>query len=432
MKFSVITLGCKVNQYESQVMLDAMLRSGFDYEPNYILGDIVIVNSCTVTAVSDNKALKLLRRIKRENPTAITVLTGCMPQAFPNKLKNFESADIIMGNKCRNDLLPLLEEYIKNGKQIIKIDPHSDDTKFEKMQVTSFNERTRAFIKIEDGCNRYCSYCIIPYARGPVRSKPLDDLKAELQVLSEKGYKEVVLVGINLSAYGSDIGGMNLADAVEAACETNGVMRVRLGSIEPERIDEEMIKRLSRQPKLCPQFHLSLQSGCDQTLKRMHRHYNTDEYMTIVNNLRRHFDNCAITTDVMVGFPGETNEEFEQSLEFVKKVGFARVHTFAYSRRPGTVADKSDNQVSKSDKDKRSKVMISETQSMHQSFLNTQVGRTEQVLFEKKRTDGLFEGYTKNYTQVYIKTDDDISNRLINVSLTEQMGEGCFGIQEIE
>lgn len=432
MKFSVITLGCKVNQYESQVMLDAMLRSGFDYEPNYILGDIVIVNSCTVTAVSDNKALKLLRRIKRENPTAITVLTGCMPQAFPNKLKNFGSADIIMGNKCRNDLLPLLEKYIKNGKQIIKIDPHSDDTKFEKMQVTSFNERTRAFIKIEDGCNRYCSYCIIPYARGPVRSKSLDDLKAELQVLSGKGYKEVVLVGINLSAYGSDIGGVNLADAVEAACETNGIMRVRLGSIEPERMDEEMIRRLSRQPKLCPQFHLSLQSGCDQTLKRMHRHYNTDEYMTIVNNLRRHFDNCAITTDVMVGFAGETNEEFEQSLEFVRKVGFARVHTFAYSRRPGTVADKFDNQVSKSDKDKRSKVMISETQRMHQNFLNTQIGRTEQVLFEKKRTDGLFEGYTKNYTQVYIKTDDDISNRLINVKLTEQMGEGCFGVQEIE
>lgn len=430
MKFSVITLGCKVNQYESQVMLDAMMRSGFDYEPNYSLADIVIVNSCTVTAVSDNKALKLLRRIKRENPNSITVLTGCMPQAFPNELKNFESADIIMGNKCRNDLLPLLNKYIKNKERIIKIEPHSDDMKFEKMQVTSFNERTRAFIKIEDGCNRYCSYCIIPYARGPVRSKPIEDLKKELQALADKGYKEVVLVGINLSAYGSDLGGLNLADAVEAACETDGIMRVRLGSLEPERMDDYMISRLSKQPKLCPQFHLSLQSGCDQTLKRMHRHYNTDEYMTIVNNLRKHFDNCAITTDVMVGFPGETDEEFEQSLEFVKRVGFARVHTFAYSRRPGTVADRAENQVSKSDKDKRSKVMISETKKLHQSFLNTQIGKTEQVLFETKRTDGLFEGYTKNYTQVYIKTDEDISNKLINVRLTEQMGEGCFGIQE--
>lgn len=428
MNFSVITLGCKVNQYESQVMSDAMMCAGFDFEQNYRNADIVIVNSCTVTAVSDSKALKMMRRIKRENPGVITVLTGCMPQAFPDELKNFDSADIIMGNKCRNDLIPLINDYIINPRRIIKIEPHEDDVKFEQMQVvSSFNERTRAFVKIEDGCNRFCSYCIIPYARGRVRSKPLADLKAELEALAEKGYLEVVMVGINLSAYGNDLGGINLADAIECACSVDGIKRVRLGSLEPERMDEETIKRLAKQEKLCPQFHLSLQSGCDATLKRMNRHYNSDEYMHIVENLRKHFDNCAITTDVMVGFPGEDEDEFESSLEFVKRVGFAKVHTFAYSRRPGTVADRAQNQVQKSDKDKRSKLMIQETEKLHQAFLRSQLGKTEKVLFETRRPDGLFEGYTMNYTQVYIKTDEDLSNQILDVSLDEVMDEGCLG-----
>ena len=427
MNFSVITLGCKVNQYESQVMSDAMQCSGFELMHNYRDADIVIVNSCTVTAVSDSKALKLMRRIKRENPKVITVLTGCMPQAFPDELKNFDCADIIMGNKCRNDLIPIINEYIKNPHRIIRIEPHQDDVKFEKMQVSTFDERTRAFVKIEDGCNRFCSYCIIPYARGRVRSKPLCDLKAELEALAEKGYREVVLVGINLSAYGNDLGGINLADAIECACSVDGISRVRLGSLEPERMDEDTIKRLAKQEKLCPQFHLSLQSGCDETLKRMNRHYNTDEYMYIVENLRKYFDNCAITTDVMVGFPGEDENEFERSIDFVKRVGFAKVHTFAYSRRPGTVADRAKNQVQKSDKDKRSKLMIQETEKLHQAFLRSQLGKTEKVLFETRRPDGLFEGYTMNYTQVYIKTDDEVSNQILKVRLDEIMGEGCVG-----
>lgn len=429
MKFSVITLGCKVNQYESQVMLDSMSCAGYDYVSDYKQADIVIVNSCTVTSVSDSKALKLMRRIKRENPDSVTVLTGCMPQAFPEELKNFESADIIMGNKCRNDLIPLISEYLEKGERLIKIEPHNDDVKFEQMQVNSFNERTRAFVKIEDGCNRFCAYCIIPYARGRVRSKPLDELKSELEILAKKGYREVVLVGINLSAYGNDLGGINLADAIEAACEIEGIDRVRLGSLEPERMDEDTIIRLSKQGKLCPQFHLSLQSGCDRTLRRMNRHYNSDEYMIIVNNLRKHFDNCAITTDVMVGFPGEDEEEFEQSLDFVKKVGFSKVHTFSYSRRPGTVADRAKNQVEKSDKDKRSAIMIKETTKLHNSFLEEQLGRVEKVLFETRRPDGLFEGYTMNYTQVYIESDEDLENQVLDIKLTKVMGEGCFGVQ---
>ncbi len=427
MKFSIITLGCKVNQYESQIMSENMTRAGFKYEPEYAKADIVIVNSCTVTSVSDSKAFKLMRRIKRENPDCVTVLTGCMPQAFPKELENLMSADIITGNKRRQDLVPLINEYISERKRLVRINPHEDGAAFESMSINGFSERTRAFVKIEDGCNRFCSYCIIPYARGRVRSKPLSDIKAELKALSAGGYREAVLVGINLSAYGNDIGDINIADAVEAACSVKGIERVRLGSLEPERMDPETIKRLSLQPKLCPQFHLSLQSGCDQTLKRMNRHYSSEEYMTIVDNLRRHFDNCSITTDVMVGFPGESEEEFSLSLEFIKRVGFARVHTFAYSRRPGTVADRAENQVDKSEKDRRSKIMIEETERLRQSFLHTQLGRVEPVLFETRRRDGLFEGYTKNYTQVYVETDEDISNKLLDVRLNELMGQGCRG-----
>ncbi len=427
MKFSIITLGCKVNQYESQIMRETMLAEGFEHEPQYRNADIVIVNSCTVTSVSDSKAFKLMRRIKRENPDCITVLTGCMPQAFPDELENLMSADIITGNKRRGDLVPLINEYINERKRLVRINPHEDGAGFESMSISGFNERTRAFVKIEDGCNRFCSYCIIPYARGRVRSKSLSDIEAELKALANSGYREAVLVGINLSAYGNDIGGINIADAVEVACSVSGIERVRLGSLEPERMDAETIRRLSVQPKLCPQFHLSLQSGCDQTLKRMNRHYSSEEYMTIVDNLRKHFDNCSITTDVMVGFPGETEEEFSRSLEFVKRVGFARVHTFAYSRRPGTAADRAENQVDKRDKDKRSKIMIEKTEKLRHSFLKAQLGRVEPVLFEARRQDGLFEGYTKNYTQVYVKTDEDISNRLLDVRLNEVMGQGCRG-----
>lgn len=429
MNFSIITLGCKVNQYESQVMINSMLNSGFGFEKDYRIANIVIVNSCTVTAVSDSKVFKLLRRVKRENPSSVTVLTGCLPQAFPNDIKNCSAADIITGNKCRGDLLPLINEYLKSGKQIIKITPHMNDTQFENMRVSSFNERTRALVKIEDGCNRFCSYCIIPYARGRVRSKPIDKLRTELQILAQNGYREIVLVGINLTAYGSDLRNLNLADAIETACSIDGIERVRLGSLEPDQMDADIVERLAVQKKLCPQFHLSLQSGCDQTLKRMNRHYNTDEYMEIVNKIRANFENCAITTDVMVGFPGEDEDEFRQSLKFVKRVGFSKVHTFAYSQRPGTVASSAENQVNKADKDRRSKIVISETDKMHQNFLNMQLGRCESVLFETRTKSGLFEGYTMNYTKVYLRTDEDISNKIIHVKLIELLADGCLGVE---
>lgn len=422
MKFYIFTLGCKVNQYESQIMHEKLCQSGFEYTAEHNSADIVIINTCTVTSASDSKAVKLMHRVKRENPNCVLVLTGCLPQAFPND-ERFIEADIILGNKSRNIVVPTIQQYLLNHTRINAVVQHETGDKFESMAISAFTERTRAFVKIEDGCNRFCSYCIIPYARGRVRSKPLDQLTEELNQLASKGFKEVVLVGINLSAYGQEFG-INLADAIEAACAVDGIERVRLSSLEPERMDRHTIERLAAQPKLCPQFHLSLQSGCNATLKRMNRHYTAEDYTEIVNDLRNAFDNCAITTDIMVGFPGETEEEIKESLDFANKTAFARVHVFAYSRRPGTVADKAENQVPENIKNIRSKAMIEVTTKTMTDFLNSQVGRVESVLFEREK-NGFYEGYTKNYTHVVVKSDENLSNKIYDVKITGVQGNKC-------
>ncbi|MEE0931345.1 MAG: tRNA (N(6)-L-threonylcarbamoyladenosine(37)-C(2))-methylthiotransferase MtaB [Acutalibacteraceae bacterium] len=425
MKFYIFTLGCKVNQYESQIMHERLCENGFSYTSDYNDSDIIIINSCTVTSASDSKAVKLMHRVKRENPNCVLVITGCMPQAFPND-ERFAEADIILGNKSRNIVVPAIQQFFMDRRRIINISQHQAGDEFENTSISNFTERTRAFVKIEDGCNRFCSYCIIPYARGRVRSKPIEQLKLELVNLSKKGFKEVVLVGINLSAYGQEFG-MDLADAIEAACSIDGIERVRLGSLEPERMDRDTIARIASQSKLCPQFHLSLQSGCNATLKRMNRHYTTDDYAKIVQNLRESFKNCSITTDIMVGFPGETELEFKESLAFAKEISFSKVHVFAYSRRPGTVADKADNQVPEHIKNERSKEMIELTDRTTKKFLDSQVGRIEPVLFERKK-NGFWEGHTINYTQVVVNTDKDLNNKIVNTQIISTQKNKCVGV----
>lgn len=427
MNFNIITLGCKVNQYESQAMREDLLKNGFELaEPN-TPADITVVNSCTVTSVSDAKNRKLINKIRRENPDGIIVLTGCMPQAFPDKQENFENCDVVLGNAKRAELVPAICEYIENHMKNVFISPHPvKNEQFEDLSISSLGEHTRAFIKIEDGCNRFCSYCIIPYARGRVRSKSIEALKAEVKRIADNGYREVVLVGINLSAYGQDEG-LNLADAVECVCAQDGIERVRLGSVEPEQMDEPMIKRLAAQPKFCPQFHLSLQSGCDNTLKAMNRHYDTAEYSKIVSNIRKTFDNSSITTDVMVGFAGETEEDFKASMDFVKQTGFAKVHVFPYSRRKGTVADKAPNQIAPNIKEQRAKEMGELVAKSRAEFLKTQVGMTESVLIERLR-HGYLEGYTKNYTPVHIISDNDnLCGQIVNVKITSAEDDFCVG-----
>ncbi len=426
MKVKMITLGCKVNQYESEAMLSSLLKNGFTAAADDEQADVVVLNSCTVTAESDRKVRQIFRRAKKDNPDAVMVLSGCMAQAFPEDAQRLEEADIILGTSNRARLLPDLLTFLSTRQRIVDIEPHTNGETFERLQVENFSGRTRAFVKIEDGCNRFCSYCIIPYARGRVRSKPLEDLKAELHALADNGFREVVLTGINLSAYGQEFG-LHLCDAIEAACAVPGIARVRLGSLEPEQLSEPVIRRMAKQEKLCPQFHLSLQSGCDATLRRMNRHYTADEYRTIVRNLRAAFDNAAITTDIMVGFAGETEEEFAASLAFAREIAFAKVHVFAYSRRPGTRAYDMGDQVTNAVKESRSHAMIRATTETQRAFFDTQVGRTEQVLFERAVQPGVYEGYSMNYTPVLAASGTSLAGQIRTVRIESNAGTHCIG-----
>lgn len=421
-----MTLGCKVNQYESEVMAELLDQAGYVKAESYQDSDINIVNSCTVTATGDAKNRKLIRRIRRENPDSIIILCGCMPQAFSDDVSIFEGCDIVMGNTARRDIIPLIEEFLMEHRQIIRIGEHQRKEAFEPMRINAFNERTRACIKIEDGCNRFCTYCIIPYARGRVRSKVLDEIRKEAKSLAENGFKEIVLVGINLSAYGQEWD-LNVYDAVKVVCRTDGIERVRLGSIEPERMTADILSALSKEPKFCPHFHLSLQAGCDATLKRMHRHYDTAEYARIVADIRRLFDNPSITTDVMVGFVGESEEDFNASVSFTDEIGFAKTHVFPYSRRKGTAADKMDGHIDEHIKHERADIMIAHTLEQQRRFMQSQVGLTEPVLFETRSKDGMMEGYTKNYTKVRVKEDRIISGEIYDVKLTEAYDDYCVG-----
>lgn len=427
MTYNIITLGCKVNQYESQIISEILKQNGYSQSDDKNTADITIINTCTVTAVTDAKNRKILHKVRRNNPEGIVILTGCMPQAFPDRKSDFDGCDIVLGNKKRADIIKYIKEFLSDRKQIINIETHDNiNPEYEDVTVHNFDEHTRAFVKIEDGCNRFCSYCIIPYSRGRVRSKKISELRKEVNELALKGYKEIVLVGINLSAYGQG-DDFDLADAVDTVCEIDGIKRVRLGSFEPEMMYESLIKRFSKQKKFCPQFHLSLQSGCNETLKRMRRHYNTDEYMKIVNDLRANFDNASITTDVMVGFAGETDEEFEESLNFVKQVGFAKTHVFPYSRRKGTSADKLENHIDNRIKDKRSKIMIDAAEKLRKEFLKTQVGRVEEVLIERLRNNEYYEGFTMNYTPVHLISNKELSGKIVNVKIIDSTDDFCLG-----
>jgi threonylcarbamoyladenosine tRNA methylthiotransferase MtaB len=430
MKISFYTFGCKVNQYESQALSESLLSKGFDILPdNSLLADIFIINSCTVTAESDRKTRQILRRIRNNNPDAVIILTGCFSQAYPKTASSFLEADIINGSKNRTQIPDLIEEFIKNKKRISSVENHTFGDCFEEAHINSFFERTRAFVKIEDGCNRRCSYCIIPTARGFVRSKPLEKIEKEVNTLADNGFIEIVLVGINLSAYGQDIR-ENLYDAVETVAKIKSIKRIRLGSLEPDLMTDEVIERLSRIDKLCPHFHLSLQSGCDETLKRMNRKYNTFEYSSVVSKLRNIFKECSITTDIMVGFPGETDEDFNSSLEFCKKICFTQVHIFPYSKRPNTPAAQYPMQVTKAIKTKRVHIMQNEMNKCRELFFSNLITTEVNVLFEKGKPSengNVYEGFTENYIPVSVNSFDNLQGKCYNVLIEDYNKETCFG-----
>ncbi len=425
MKAAIYTLGCKVNQYESEEMKEMLTKNGYLVVDSKENADVYIINSCTVTAESNRKTRQAVRKFKSAHPNAVVVMTGCVPQAFPDEALAVKEADIILGNKNNKLLVTSLNKWFEEHKNVIKITDHKNDDKYDGGIITEFSGHTRAFVKIQDGCNRFCSYCAIPYARGRSRSKSLDDVNKELESLAKNGFKEVVFVGINLSAYGRDLG-YSLADAVIAAENANGIERIRLGSLEPDHISNEMIDTFAACQKFCPQFHISLQSGCDTVLKRMNRHYNSDEYAALVSKLRSTFEDASITTDIITGFPGETDDEFNTTIDFVKQIKFEKVHVFPYSIREGTKAAKMDNQIINAVKSERAAKLSSICENIRSEAFKTMEGNIYSVLFETPK-NGFQCGYTKNYTPVFVKSDVNLTGEIYDVIITDINNEYCIG-----
>ncbi len=427
MRAAFYTLGCKVNQYETEYMAELLKRAGFEVVSHKEEADIYIVNSCTVTSTADQKTRQNIRKFKRKHPQSTVILTGCMPQAFPKEAEELIEADIVLSNRSNGDILDLINRYNTEHNRLIKIEKHLPDDGFEKCEIENFSERIRAFLKIEDGCDRFCSYCIIPMSRGRVRSKSPDDLKREVKKLAQNGIKEIVLVGINLSSYGKGED-FSLTDAVRICCEEEKILRVRLGSLEPDHITDELIEELSQFDKLCPQFHISLQSGCDKTLKAMNRHYLSDDYRHMANKIRSTFDGAQITTDVMTGFNDESEDDFNASLEFIKEIGFEKVHTFPYSERSGTAASRRGDSVPKAVKEERAAIVIKEAEKIREKYMASCINKTYDVLFESFHGDYI-QGYTKNYIPVKVCCNSDLTGeeKAVTIKAYDSKSDICKG-----
>lgn len=424
MKVFFHTLGCKVNQYETQEMREQLKQNGYEVTEDETQADVFVINSCTVTSESDRKTRQCVRHYKKKYPDSAVVLTGCLPQSFPEMAEQLIEADIVLGNKHNKLLVSSLNEYFGNCARVINMSQHESGETLISTGISNFEERTRAILKIQDGCDRFCSYCIIPKARGRVRWKPVEQIKNEVSALCHNGYREIVLVGINLSAYGKG-SNLDLADAIFAVAENDRVKRIRLGSLEPDHITDELIEKISKCRKLCPHFHISLQSGCDKILKKMNRHYTSDEYLLLCEKLRSKFEDCTITTDIMVGFPHETDEDFEITQQFAEKAGFEKIHIFPYSRRSGTVADKMDGQIEKSVKAQRVDRLSQTADKIRNEFLQKQIGKTLSVLIESRQPNGTYMGYTPNYTPV--RVNEGNVGEIKNAKITSVCDDFCIG-----
>ena len=424
MKVFFHTLGCKVNQYETQEMREQLNKNGYEVTEDESVADIFVINSCTVTSESDRKTRQCVRHYKNKYHESVVVLTGCLPQSFPDMAEKLTEADIVLGNKNNKLLASSLNEYFSEVCRISHMEQHESGELLVSSGISSFEERTRAILKIQDGCDRFCSYCIIPKARGRIRWKPIEDIKNEVKSLADNGYREIVLVGINLSAYGKG-STLDLADAVFAVGENKKIERIRLGSLEPDHITDELIEKLSKCEKLCPQFHISLQSGSDKILKKMNRHYTASEYFDLCKKLRNTFKDCTLTTDIMVGFPQESEEDFEITKNFAGKVGFEKIHIFPYSRRSGTVADKMDGQLPKSVKTERVSELSAVAEKIRNEFLEKQIGKTLSVLIESRQSDGMYLGYTPNYTPVKCNSAD--VGEIKEIKILKVQDDYCIG-----
>lgn len=425
MRVSFYTLGCKVNQNETGALAQLFEASGYTVVDTEEAADVYVVNSCTVTNFGDQKSRKWLRRQKREHPGAVTVLTGCYPQAFPEEASAIAEADVVTGSGNRRAILAAVQQVLDGtAERVVDIRPHEKGEKFEELPMDRFAEHTRAFVKVEDGCNRRCAYCVIPRARGPVRSREESSILEELRRLVQTGYREVVLTAISLPSYGTDTG-TGLAELVEHAAAVPGIDRIRLGSLDPDMLTDEDIRRLAAVPQLCPQFHLSLQSGCDKTLRAMRRPYTTAQYAEVVKKLRDAFgeEELSLTTDVIVGFPGETEEDFEASMDFVTAQRFLKVHVFPYSRRSGTPAYDFPDQIPEHEKEARSRRMSEAVEAVRAQEAAAMQGRKAEVLLETPLSATLFTGYTKQYLPVIVTAPGHQSGDIVTVTLGEWDGQ---------
>ena len=424
MRVCFYTLGCKVNLNETGALEQMFRGAGFTIVPEGEEADVFVVNSCTVTNFGDQKSRKWLRRAKRENPGAVTVLTGCYPQAFPEEAANFLEADLVCGNGDRKAILDNVLKLLDGHERIVAVTPHKRGELFEELPVERFETHTRAFIKVEDGCNRQCAYCVIPRARGPVRSRAEASILNELRQLAASGYREVVLSAISLPSYGLDTG-TNLVELVEKCAQVEGIERIRLGSLDPDMLTPEFIARLAAVDKLCPQFHLSLQSGCTATLRRMRRVYTAEQYAQVVADIRAAYGSrpVSFTTDCICGFPGETVEDFEESCAFLKQIGFLKVHVFPYSRRSGTPAYDFPDQVHEREKQERSRTMNALVEELRRDVLTTYEGMEDEVLLETALSETLFTGYTRLYVPVVVSAPGRKSGEIVRVRLGSYDGE---------
>ena len=412
-KAALQNLGCKVNAYETESMEQMLIEAGYEIVSFHEKADVYVINTCSVTNIADRKSRQMIHRAKKNNPESIVIAAGCYVQTSTEQAENDPDIDIILGNNQKGKLLQVLNSFLEDSVKKEELISLSKETDFEDLWISDSVEHTRAFVKVQDGCNQFCSYCIIPYARGRVRSRKLADICEEIQGLTQKGITEVVLTGIHLSSYGIEVGD-TLINLIETVSKVEGVRRIRLGSLEPRIVDKEFADRLSKIPQICPHFHLSLQSGANTTLKRMNRNYTVDEYEKSCQILRTCFDHPAITTDVIVGFPQETIEEFEQTKIFIKKIRFYEVHLFKYSKRHGTVAAKMDGQIEEKEKTNRSNQLSKVVHELKMEYMKSWVGKELEVLMEEMITvdeKNYYVGFTKEYVKVGILADQDYSNQ---------------------
>ena len=430
-KAASFALGCKVNQYESEAIAELFAEKGYEIVGIDEEADVYVINTCTVTNFGDKKSRQLIRKVKRQNENAIVAVVGCYAQTAPKELMEIAGVNLVIGTKDRAQIVEMVEQYDRANGVENHVSDIMKERVFEPLSIQKLANRTRAYLKIQDGCSQYCSYCIIPYARGPIRSREPQEVVAEVKRLAENGFKEVVLTGIHVASYGKDRKDTSLPDILKQVHEVEGIERIRFSSIEPNVVTEEFAQTMAALPKVCDHFHLSLQSGCDKTLKEMNRKYDTEKYRQAAATLRKYLPKVALTTDIIVGFPGETEEDFRESYAFAEEIGFAKIHVFPYSPKRGTPAAARKDQLLNAVKSERSHTLIQLSDRMAADFLADAVGTEAEVLYERAVGDGIYEGHTTNYMKVHGRSEVDLTNRICKTHITRAEGEMLFGDAEV-